>query len=251
MTTLSIHLARVRSRFSNSRFNSRLALWSALLLLPLLTSCGGGGGGGNGPQAPPLDSATPVPDNSSSSCGQTFAPNYGASVTLLHWERFPLRVFFVQDAQFSTARQAIAVAGFNQWVAATGNRADYTIVTQASQAEISVSFFRFTGGSGDTLGTTTVSFTGDNVIRSAEIELGVTSNRSDDTLTAAHEFGHALGISGHSPNLTDLMYFSGNLSGDVTTRDLNTIRTAYCDDFNRSANRTSSAVGPLKTIVIH
>ena len=47
--------------------------------------------------------------------------------------------------------------------------------------------------------------------------------------TGCHEMGHALGIGGHSPNNLDIMYFTGNLSGQLTTPDLNTLRTCYCD----------------------
>lgn len=233
---------------STSISRLRLALLGALLL-PVLASCGGGGGGG--PKTPGIDPTTPVKNPNNSSCPQTFTPNYAPSVALLHWQTFPLRVFFQQDDQLSAARQSTAIAGFNEWVSATGGKADYTVVSQASQAQITVSFYRFMGGSGDTLGTTTVSYTNDNIIRSAKVELGITGDTKDDILTAAHEYGHALGISGHSPNKPDLMYFTGNLSGDVTTSDLNTARTAYCDNFNRNTARTSSAVGPLKTIVMH
>lgn len=234
-----------------SRFSASRAALLGIFLLPVLASCGGGGGGGN--KTPRLDSATPVPTTTSnSSCnGVTFTPNYARSVSLLHWPVFPLHVYFSQNDEFSAARKATAVAGFNQWVAATGNRADYNVVSSESQSNITVSFYKFTGGAGDTLGTATVSYGSNNVIRKSVIELGITGDKDDDTLTAAHEYGHTLGITGHSPDELDLMYFTGNLSGNITTPDLNTIRTAYCDNFNRSTNRTNAAVGPLKTIVMH
>ncbi len=230
---------------------SRAALLGAFLL-PILASCGGGGS--SGPKTPRVDSATPAPVgfNATDSCNyESFTPNYARSVSLLHWDRFPLRVSFTKNDQLSASRQAVAVKGFNQWVAATGNRADYTVVDSDASPNVTVSFYKFTGGPGDTLGTTTVSYTGDNVIRKAEIKLGITGNAADDQLTAAHEYGHTLGISGHSPVELDLMYFTGNLSGEITPSDLNTVRTAYCDNFNRSTARTSAAVGPLKTIVMH
>ncbi len=233
-----------------SRFRAAL-LAPAALLIPLLASCGGGGGGGSSSRSPALDNATPVPVSSSSCSNSTFTPNYADSVSLLHWQRFPLSIHFVQDGEFSAARQEIALAGFNQWVAATGNRADFTLASSATRANIVVSFFKFTGGSGDTLGEATVTFDGNNVIRSAKIRLGITGNNGDDTLTAAHEYGHALGITGHSPRETDLMFFTGNRNGEVTNFDLNTVLTAYCNGFNRSSARTKAAVGPLRTIVIN
>lgn len=230
-------------------------LVAGALSIPLLASCGGGGGGGGGvgSKSSAINAATPVPTSATSNgtCNNaSYTPNYASSVSLLHWSAFPLRVHFTANDQLSATRRAVAIAGFNRWVSATGNRADYTVVSNASNANVTVSFYRFTGGSGDTLGTTTVSYDSTNTIRRATVEIGITG-AEDDTATAAHEYGHLLGVTGHSPAELDLMYFTGNLSGQVTTSDLNTALTAYCDNFNRNAGRTSAAVGPLKTIVIH
>lgn len=231
------------------KFSRSLAalLSAGALMIPLLASCGGGGS--SGPKTSRIDTATPAPTSSSTSCGQTFTPNYASSVTLLRFQGFPLRLFFKRDDQYSASRQATALAGFNQWVSATGGRANYSVVSNASNANVTVSFYQFTGGAGDTLGTTTVNYRG-NVIETATLELGITGDAVDDKLTAAHEYGHALGISGHSPDKADLMYFTGNVSGQITTSDLNTILTAYCNNFS-STNRTSAPTGPLKTMVMH
>jgi predicted Zn-dependent protease len=225
-----------------------LRFLGGLALIVLGTAGCGGGGGSSSP-------STPAPPASSCN-GTSFTPNYVSSVDLLHWEVFPLRVFFVRDAQYTPTRQSRTLQGFDQWVTATrqatgGNGATYTVVSQQSQANVTVKFFEFTGGSGDTLGTTTVNYTpSDSVIHSAELDLGVTGQAATDIATAAHEFGHTLGISGHSPNQRDLMYFTGNSSGDVTTADLNTALTAYCGEFNTNAitKRTSE---PMRTRVMH
>jgi len=183
----------------------------------------------------------------------TYEPNYVASVDLLRWSLFPLRVFFVRDAEYTLEKQQLATAGFNRWVAATDNGADYTVVTSASQANVTVRFYDFVGGDNGTLGTTNVTFTpSDNVIRSAELRLGITGTDSTDIATAAHEYGHTLGISGHSPNRRDLMHEFGNASGQITQSDLNTILTAYCGQFNRNANARSQRTDePTRTISMH
>ena len=213
-----------------------------------LIGCGGGGGGGSSNRTP-----TPQPTFVAGSCdATTYTPNYAPAVTLLHWTGFPLRVFFVQDAQYTAARQSLTLAGFDRWVAATGGRATYTVVNTASDADFKVSFFRFTGGSGDTLGTTTVTYNNQGVIQSSTMNIGITGDNPTDVETAAHEYGHNIGISGHSPNSADLMYFTGNASGNVTTSDLNTVRTAYCDVFPARSNRVRQQdVGPLHTVVLH
>ncbi|MEW5821192.1 MAG: tetratricopeptide repeat protein [Cyanobacteriota bacterium] len=50
---------------------------------------------------------------------------------------------------------------------------------------------------------------------------------------ALHEFGHALGIKGHSPYPEDVMYYSlnsTNYNAKLTPRDINTINLLYCID---------------------
>lgn len=53
---------------------------------------------------------------------------------------------------------------------------------------------------------------------------------------AAHEFGHALGINGHSDNPEDLMYTADTTNANVprtlSVRDINTLKTGYCSLFD-------------------
>jgi len=157
--------------FSHFSRSVSALLAATAFMVPLIASCGGGGSGG--PKTPGVDSATPAPTSpsgSNASCNSdSFTPNYARSVSLLHWDRFPLRVYFVPNGQLSPSRQQIAVAGFNQWVLATGNRADYNVVGQEDNPNVTVSFYPFTGGSGDVLGTSTVTYDRNNVIRSARV----------------------------------------------------------------------------------
>ena len=213
---------------------------------------------GNG-SGPVLVTGTPSPSptatNNNTSCSKTYAPNYVSSVRLLHWTLFPLHIYFNRDANYSAARQALAVKGFNQWVAATGSDGvTYNVVNSEAASNVTVHFYDFTGGPGDTLGTTVVSYyDASSTINSADMSLGITGDKANDVLTAAHEFGHALGIYGHSPNPTDLMYFEGNQSnnGIITSLDLNTVLTAYCGNFNKNVNnRLAPHSGELKTVTI-
>jgi predicted Zn-dependent protease len=186
-------------------------------------------------------------------CGPTtYTPNYVADISLLlHWPGFPLRVFFTRDAEYSPARQSVAQAGFDQWSQATNNRTPYVVVTDAGQADVVVTFETYT--SGDTLGKTIDYYRGDTIER-AEMDLLFTNQRAQDQLTAAHEWGHALGIMDHSSNPADLMnaFGNGDGCGCVTQSDLNTLLTAYCNDFStRSLPRRREELGPLRSVTIH
>ncbi len=235
---------------------------AALLSLSFgLTGCGGGGGG---PSIVPT--ATPQSTTNDTSCSQTYTPNYRVDLAkttdnpLLHWTLFPLHVYFSTNGAYTAARKTLAVQGFNRWVTATGsNGVTYQVVNSADQANVVVNFYTFTGGAGDRLGYTNVTYdpTTNIIIATSkdpvQINVGFTGSDYNDTLTAAHEFGHALGINGHSADTHDLMYFEGNdnYGGTITTRDLNTMLTAYCGNFNKNPNaRTAPQTGPLKTVTI-
>ncbi len=245
----------------NINLASARARWIGAALLSLSFGINGCGGGGGGPSTPPQPNPTPIPTSTNNQCSNSmYSPNYVPSVQLLHWPVFPLRIYFKRDANYTAARQSLAIQGFNRWVtatnAATGNKGvSYALVNNLADSNVNVSFYPFTGGAGDTLGTTVDHYYEDSsTIDSADISLGITGSDYNDLLTAAHEMGHCLGILKHSPNKTDLMYFEGNdtTGGAITALDLNTILTAYCGNFNKNATgRTAANRGELKSITIH
>ncbi|MCS6923345.1 MAG: matrixin family metalloprotease [Fimbriimonadales bacterium] len=189
---------------------------SLVLLAWLLAGCGGGG---------------PQVGEQRVCSADTFVPNYVPQLNhLLYWDRFPVSVYFVRDEHYSDYYRTLALRGFDMWVQATSGVVQYVEVDSPEGAQITVSFDPKTA---DGL-TTYRYYPSSGRMVSAQVKVGT---RNGDALVircvAAHEFGHAIGIGGHSPDASDLMYpriTPGTLIA-ISQRDLNTIKTAYCSYF--------------------
>ena len=214
-----------------------------LSALSLFAGCGGGGGsisGGN--------------DNGGAPSVGRFVPNYAEETDpatnqpnrLLHWGRFPVRVHFVSNGHLTAERKSLAIAGFNWWGSAFAGALQLQIVDDPASADIKVKFepkgyLTYTG-------ITQYTYTSDGRLVSAEVTLNSSflSNTAQIPGTAAHEFGHAMGIGGHSLDRADLMAPAPNLIGLLkpTLRDENTMKTAYVDMLS---GRSASVSGSLHT----
>ncbi len=209
-----------------------LSTLSALGLGGLLAGCGGGGGsssngGGNSSYQPDLG---------------RFTPNYAANITLDHWSSLPVSVYFTNDLTVTpksgspTRVNDLIQTSFNRWPAATGGVIGYTLTSDPSQANITVTTTTIPDPTGlSETGNTSVGTTSGNVLTKAIMQIYVWPDITVTELTqgllatAAHEFGHALGIGGHSPDPNDVMYASHDPNADVplSVRDINTIKTIY------------------------
>jgi hypothetical protein len=178
---------------------------------------------------------------------ETFTPNYVPLLQhLLRWNSFPVRVYFVRDENYTELRQSLALQGFDQWVEISGMKVRYVLVESEDQAQIKVRFDPTTRD-----GLTRYTYRPNGLLVSAEISIGVRGNGAVDIRSvAAHEFGHALGIGGHSDNPADMMYptFVAGVPLQITTRDFNTLKTAYCALFLEGA---VSRVMPADETLLH
>ena len=173
-------------------------------------------------------------------------PGYAACLEsghLRHWPRFPVRVYLVPSSLNTPDRVGQLYAGFDQWVSATGGAVCYQRVPDQAGAQIVVSISSQLALPKDAraLGQTVLTFNG-TLMTHADLQL---VERDDNPAQfqeiCAHEFGHALGIDGHSDDPGDMMYpvlshsllQAGNpeidclyKSGSVTSRDVETLAAA-------------------------
>lgn len=207
-----------------------LGALSALGLGGLVAGCGGGG-----------SSDTSAAGAYQPDLGR-FAPNYAGSVTLYHWPALPVRVYFANDVIVTpsggsaTRVNDLILTGFNRWPAATGGVVGFTQVSDPSLAQITVSTVTIPDPSGlAETGKASVTPGAGNILQSATIQIYVWPDITISELTrgllatATHEFGHALGIGGHSPDGGDVMFASHDPNADVlpSARDIATIKTLY------------------------
>jgi len=255
------------------------------LLIGAITLSSCGGGGGSGPSVPtPTPTATPTATRATSGASyvpsgcdaNTYLPNYISSNSgtgdgsgdagFTYWRHFPISVYI---APVAATTRAATIAGFNEWVTATGGRVSYTLVPSATGADLAISYSpdnQPVDSSGyTTVGLTTVYYEQRvNDILSAQMQLFILEpDGSSNTLSdargttqsvAAHEFGHALGIGPHSLVGNDLMYFSlhaDNGPEPVTTRDLNTLETIYCNNFPTAASSALKSHSALAGGTLH
>ena len=152
-------------------------------------------------------------------------PNYVDKLShRVAWRKFPVNVYFILDSNYSESREQFARHGFNRWVIATDGLLDYVVTDDVDEANITVRFEPRTDN-----GYTQTRFV-DKRLRRADIIVGIRQgSQTDVEAIAAHEFGHAMGIDGHSDNKRDLMYpvHRAGAPGRITDRDLNTMASRY------------------------
>lgn len=153
------------------------------------------------------------------------ASDYAASLrNRIAWASFPLRIYFERDRNYRPERQARALKGLARWTAASKGIVRYQVTGAEEDADVVV---RFDPSSND--GYTTTHFT-NGEITLAEVRVGVKRGSGPDMeAIAAHEFGHVLGIDGHSGDRRDLMYPIHRMGASyrISARDLNTLARIY------------------------
>jgi predicted Zn-dependent protease len=225
-------------------------------LCSLLSGCGSGGGTAAAPAIVSSNASSdntpnlPVANSSPTAAGCTtaFTPNYSNLMPLYRWASLPVKVRFLNSGVVTlndgtqADLQQVAMDGFGEWATATNNTVFVEITTDPAQANITVHFGGLPGvpTANSVLGLEQSTLYSDNTIKSADILLNTwpsmtSANVNSFRETSTHEFGHALGINGHSDSPQDVMYAAHSivLAKPLSIRDIDTLRTAYCNDFSR------------------
>lgn len=165
---------------------------------------------------------------------------------VLRWSlsKMPLKVYVERSPVGIRNFQPAFVNQVNRslepWVNALGRQLSYELVSSPEQADIRVKWINtidtkgqsLDGGTGYTAGLTIPTIR-NNQLEYMEIRIAtfdITGRPQDEHTIGAvaiHEFGHALGLMGHSSQPGDIMYDSNESATTLSTRDINTIRRLY------------------------
>ena len=173
----------------------------------------------------------------STNSGDYFSQVTTTQVGYLVWSQFPVRVY-AEPPKSVSEKQAQAwvnsvLQGVQEWstylpliVVEQPEIADITIVRKTPPLQIS---------SGNNIprarsAQTTYELYTSNKVLSHRFTILLSPSQTGEYLIAAarHEFGHALGIWGHSPLQTDALYFSQVRNpSTISFRDVNTLKRVY------------------------
>lgn len=186
-------------------------------------------------------------------CASTFiTPNYadaddpqtGRDNVLLRWPAFPVKVYFRNEATLpgGASAQGLWNEAADRWESVAGTT---LFATTGSETDADI-VVEFRSHSSTPIGANraTTSVTWDptqRMLKRAETIIGVWPTMTPDQAgpgfrgLLTKQIGHALFLRGSSPNAEDAMFATTNLSEDrpLSTRDRNSLLTAYCSQFRR------------------
>ena len=203
------------------------SLWIGAMALSFLTGCGAG----------PMPGASEQP---AYSLATPFQPRYTDRLsTRARWPTRVIRVAFAQGAEthpLSELRTAMENQ-IRRWTVATGGLVTFSFTDEPADAEVHVTFVDpgdpdIPSGSGEQAVTKLEWFRSNprDTISRAQIKILTGLTGRQVASIAAHEMGHALGITGHSDNRGDLMAPQISTGTPVSLRDASTIAFLYLSD---------------------
>lgn len=157
---------------------------------------------------------------------------------IVHWDinKMPIRVYITDGSKvqgWTPAYKAYVSDAMSLWQNATGNKLRFILTTDPKKADINVHWHRnFSHG---VIGVNPFQSLGEMIV-SSDVHVAMYYSKNGSPMppetvrdTMIHEFGHAIGIQGHSPYPEDVMYWAETeeKAHSLTQRDKNTIASLY------------------------
>ncbi|MEH2435424.1 MAG: peptidase [Nostoc sp.] len=169
--------------------------------------------------------------------GDYFSQVTTTQVGYLVWSQFPILVYVETPISISEKQAQVWVNAVLQGVQEWNNYLPLTIVEQPEIADITIARkappLQISPGTNiprARSAQTTYELYTSNKVLSHRFTILLSPSQTGEYLIAAarHEFGHALGIWGHSPLQTDALYFSQVRNpSPISPRDVNTLKRVY------------------------
>ncbi|MEH1947117.1 MAG: peptidase [Nostoc sp.] len=169
--------------------------------------------------------------------GDYFSQVTTTQVGYLVWSQFPIRVYVEPPKAVSEKQAQVWVNAVLQGIQEWSTYLPLTIVEQPEVADITIARkappLQISPGSNiprARSAQTTYELYSSNNVLSHRFTILLSPSQTGEYIQAAarHEFGHALGIWGHSPLQTDALYFSQVRNpSPISARDVNTLKRVY------------------------
>ncbi|MEH2164173.1 MAG: peptidase [Nostoc sp.] len=173
----------------------------------------------------------------SSKSGDYFSQVTTTQVGYLVWSQFPIRVYVETPKAVNEKQAQVWVNGVLQGVQEWSNYLPITVVEQPEIADITIAQkqppLQISPDNNiprARSAQTTYELHTSNKVLFHSFTILLSPSQTGKYLVAAarHEFGHALGIWGHSPLQTDALYFSQIRNpSPISARDVNTLKHVY------------------------
>lgn len=170
--------------------------------------------------------------------GKNYLDQAMAGATVSRWDlsKMPLKVYIANGNKISgfvSDYRTSVIKSLKAWERASRGKIRFTVTNSKTNSDIVVDWVD--GFVGEKVGESPYVAVGGVIIRS---DVNLSTKMPDGSpmvpkelyAISLHEFGHALGIKGHSPYPDDVMYFAynqKNYNGMLTQSDTNTIRMLY------------------------
>lgn len=183
--------------------------------------------------------------------------------SIIRWDKnkMPIKISIEKN---TSKRTSLIKTAVNEWFKYMNGKLSFIIVNDPNKSDIDIGFNNHlsnvdkNSSNGYIAGLATPQIK-NNVLKKVKVRLATRKANGSPTTdldiynTTIHEFGHALGINGHSDKKTDIMYpISGstNTKRKLSRRDVNTLKVLYKLDADISNTKKANKESTKNSILI-